>query len=179
MLRRRSGYCDGDDLLGRRQRLAEILRRALRDVQSIVAERITHHGLESRFCGVEFPVMRKSIWTPSIVPRGDDHDIYLVVDDLGKLGRIWRDADYEATDFETVITDLLDGQYRNPLGIYGFNTAEGWSQDVSADVAADLRRRCDLQLRDVPSGLQDFVDRHDAIDRAQLALPLRLAWPDR
>jgi hypothetical protein len=33
--------------------------------------------------------------------------------------------------------------------------------------------------RDVPSELQDFVDRHDAIDRAQLALPLRLAWPDR
>jgi hypothetical protein len=50
---------------------------------------------------------------------------------------------------------------------------------VSADVAAELRRRCDLQLRDVPTGLQDFVDRHDAIDRAQLALPLRLAWPDR
>lgn len=93
-----------------------------------------------------------------------------MVDDLGKLGRIWREADYEATDFETVITDLLDGQYRSPLGIYGFNTVEGWSQDV----AAELRRRCDLQLRDIPSGLQDFVDRHDAVDRAQLALPLRM-----
>jgi hypothetical protein len=118
--------------------------------------------------------MSTSSWTPSIVPRGDDHDVYLVVDDLGRIGRIWREADYEATDFETVVTDLLEGQYRNPLGIYGFNTAEGWSQDVSSDVAAELRRRCDLQLRDVPSGLQDFVDRHDAIDRAQLALPLRL-----
>jgi hypothetical protein len=36
--------------------------------------------------------------------------------------------------------------------------------------------RCDLQLRDVPSGLQDFVDRH-AADRSQLSLPLRLVLP--
>jgi hypothetical protein len=89
-----------------------------------------------------------------------------LVDDLG---RIWREADYEATDFETVVTDLLAGQYKNPVGIFGFNAAEGWSRDVTADVAAELRR-CDLQLRDVPSDLQDFVDRHDAVDRSRLSL---------
>jgi hypothetical protein len=50
----------------------------------------------------------------------------LVVDDLGRLGRVWREADYEATDFETVVTDMLDGQYKNPIGIFSFNTAEGW-----------------------------------------------------
>jgi hypothetical protein len=31
--------------------------------------------------------MRKSGWTPSIVPTGDDQSIYLVVDDLGRFGR--------------------------------------------------------------------------------------------
>jgi hypothetical protein len=117
--------------------------------------------------------MRKSNWTPSIVPPTRLHDVYLV-DDLGRIGRVWREADYEATDYETVVTDLLDGQYKNPVGIFAFNTAEGWARDVSADIASECRR-CDLQLRDVPSELQDFVDRHDAIDRAQLALPLRLA----
>jgi hypothetical protein len=117
--------------------------------------------------------MLKSNWTPSIVPRGDDHDVYLVVDDLGRLGRVWREADYEATDFETVVTELLDGQYKNAIGIFVFNTAEGWARDVSADITAELRRRCDLQMRDVPSELQDFVDRHDAIYRSQLILPLR------
>ena len=97
------------------------------------------------------------------VPRGDDHDVYLVVDDLGRLGRVWREADFEATDFETIITDLLEGQYKHPIGIFAFNTtAKGWSRDVSADVAVELRRRCDRQLRDVPASLQDFVDRHDA-----------------
>jgi hypothetical protein len=94
--------------------------------------------------------MRKSSRTPRIVPRGDDQNVYL---DLGRLGRIWREADYEATDFETVVTDLLDGQYKNPTGIFAFNAAEGWARDVSADVAAELRRRCDLQLCDVPSDL--------------------------
>jgi hypothetical protein len=32
--------------------------------------------------------MRKSNWTPSIVPNGDRQNVYLVVDDLGRLGRV-------------------------------------------------------------------------------------------
>jgi hypothetical protein len=103
--------------------------------------------------------------------RGDDQDVYLVVDDLGRLGRVWREADVEATGFETVVTDLLDGQYKNPIGVFSFNPAEGWSRDVSEDVARELRRRCDLQLRGVPSSIQDFVERHEAPDR-QLTLRL-------
>jgi hypothetical protein len=84
--------------------------------------------------------LRRSDWTPSIVPRGDDHDVYLVVDDLGRLGRVWREADYEATDLETVITDLLTGQYSGADQVVSFNSAEGWSRDVSVDFAAELRR---------------------------------------
>jgi hypothetical protein len=33
-------------------------------------------------------------------------------------------ADVETTDLETVIADLLDGQYQNPVRIVSFNTAE-------------------------------------------------------
>lgn len=115
--------------------------------------------------------MRKSNWTPSIVPRDDDQDVYLVVDDLGRLGRVWREADYECTDFETVVTDLLSGQYTNPIGIFCFNTTEGWSRDVSEDIAHELRRRCDLQMRDVPPSIADFVERHEGPFR-QLTLRL-------
>jgi hypothetical protein len=119
--------------------------------------------------------MRKFNWTPSIVPRGDDQNIYLVVDDLGQLGRVWREADVEHTDLETVILDLLEGQYKNPFRVVCFNTAEQWSQDVSADVAQELRWRCDLQLRDVPFFLQDFVDRYEGrYHDFQLPLPMRL-----
>jgi hypothetical protein len=119
--------------------------------------------------------MRKSNWTPSIVPKGDDQNVYLVVDDFGRNGRAYREADVETTDLETVILDLLEGQYKNPVRVVAFNTAEKWSQDVSADVAHELRRRCDLQLRDVPFFLQDFVDRHEGrYHDVQLPLPMRL-----
>ena len=54
--------------------------------------------------------MRKSNWTPSIVPDENVRTIYLVADDLGKPGRAWRETDYEATNLETVVQDLLAGQ---------------------------------------------------------------------
>jgi hypothetical protein len=114
-------------------------------------------------------------WTPSIVPNVDDHSVYLVVDDFGRNGRAYRETDVEATDLETVIADLLDGQYKSPVRVVAFNTAEKWSQDVSADVAHELRQRCDLQLRDVPFYLEDFVERHEGrYHDIQLPLPMRL-----
>ena len=119
--------------------------------------------------------MRRSNWTPSIVPSGDDHNVYLVMDDLGRLGRVWHEADDSAAELEAVILDLLAGQYKSPIRVVAFNTAEHWSQDVSADVAQELRRRCDLQQRDIPFFLQDFVDRYEGRYRdIQLPLPIRL-----
>jgi hypothetical protein len=119
--------------------------------------------------------MRRSNWTPSIVPSGDDQNVYLVVDDLGRLGQVWCEAEVEHTDLETVILDLLEGQYKSPVGVVAFNPAEKWSQDVSADVAQELRRRCDLQLRDIPFFLQKFFDRYEGRYRDfQLTLPMRL-----
>jgi len=116
--------------------------------------------------------MRSSGWTPSIVPNGNDQTVYLVKDDLGHLGAVWREADDEATDLETVITDLLTGQYKDPVRVIAFNTAERWSQDVSEDVAHELRRRCDLQMRDVPASIQDFVEMHEGHLYRQLSLRL-------
>ena len=114
--------------------------------------------------------MRKSNWAPSVVPRGDDQDVYLVVDDFGRHGRVWRETDVEATDYETVVTDLLGGQYNGPMGIFCFNPSEGWSRDVSEDIARELRRRCDVKLGDLPASLQEFVEMHEG--HRQLALRL-------
>jgi hypothetical protein len=116
--------------------------------------------------------MRRSSWTPSIVPNDNDETVYLVADDSVRLGRAWRETDYEATDLERVIHDLLTGQYSNPIRVVAFNTAERWSEDVSEDVARELRRRCDLQMRELPSTISDFVERHEDLDRRQLTLRL-------
>ncbi|MCP1832862.1 hypothetical protein [Bradyrhizobium sp. USDA 4545] len=114
--------------------------------------------------------MRRSNWTPSIVPS-TDQTVYLVADDFGKIGRAWREADLEATDLETVIQDLMSGEYSDPIRVIGFNTAERWSEDVSEDVAREILRRCDLQQTEVPAALQGFIDRHLG-DRRQLSLRL-------
>jgi hypothetical protein len=50
--------------------------------------------------------------SPSIVP-GIDRDVYLVLDDFGRMGCAWRETNVEDTDLEAVIDDLLEGQYRN------------------------------------------------------------------
>jgi hypothetical protein len=119
--------------------------------------------------------MRKSNWTPSIIPNEDDQNVYLVLDNFGSNGRVYRETDVERADLEAVIMDLLEGQYNNPVPVVGFNAAEKWSQDVSGDVAHELRRRCDLQLRDVPFFLEEFVERHEGrYHDIQLPLPIRL-----
>ena len=49
--------------------------------------------------------LRRSGWTPSIVPKGDDQNVYRVIDDFGRNRRVYREPDVETTDLETVITD--------------------------------------------------------------------------
>jgi hypothetical protein len=62
--------------------------------------------------------------------------------------------------YETIVANLLSGYYKKPIGIFCFNAAEGWSRDVSEDIAHELRRRCDLEDRDLPENIRDFVGRH-------------------
>ena len=100
-------------------------------------------------------------------------------DDFGRNGRACRETDVEATDLEAVITDLLAGQYQSPVRVVGFNMAEGWCQDVSANVARELRHRCGEQMRDVPFFLQDFVDQHEgrmAMSSYRCRCALRGRW---
>jgi len=77
---------------------------------------------------------------PSIAPAlPDDRDVYLVLDDFGgRLGRAWRETDEDQTDRATVFMDLINGQYSNPARIVAFNTAQGWSRDVSDEIADEV-----------------------------------------
>ena len=79
--------------------------------------------------------------TPSIVPHETERDVYLVLEDFGPLGRVWRETEERATERETLVRDLVEGQYRKPVRIVAFNTSEGWSRDVTMEIADELRRR--------------------------------------
>src|SRR3954469_2380462 len=97
--------------------------------------------------------------SPSIVPS-QDLDTYFVLDNFGRMGSAWREADQERTTREAVITDLLEGQFSNPVRVICFNNAEGWSRDVSDEIARELLQQCADQDLDVPEGAQEFVDRY-------------------
>ena len=103
----------------------------------------------------------RSFWTPSLVPTDvDQQNVYLVLDDFGSAGRSFREADVDAADLETVIRDLIAGQYSDPIRVVSFNTAEHWADDVSAYIAREIRRRFDAAYDDLPSTVEAFVERH-------------------
>jgi len=86
----------------------------------------------------------------SIVPQWADQDTYLVLDDFGgRLGCSWRETDVDSPDLQTLIRDLLAGEYKNPVRIVAFNTTEGWSRDMIVDIADELRRRY-VEYNEVP-----------------------------
>ena len=115
--------------------------------------------------------MRRS-WTPSIVPNGHDQNFYIVVNNYGKLGPAFAETDLGEADLETAISDLMSGQYNDPVRVVAFNTSEHWSEDASEDVAREIMRRLDLAGGALPSSLAAFVDSHVGPDRQ---LTLRLA----
>ena len=95
--------------------------------------------------------------SPSIVP-GLDRDVYLVLDDFGRMGCAWRETNVEDTDLEAVIQDLLEGQYSNPVRVVVFNVSEGWVRDVSEEIARMLRQHCADENRELPDLLHQLVE---------------------
>ncbi|MDI3560021.1 hypothetical protein [Bradyrhizobium sp. Arg816] len=114
--------------------------------------------------------------SPSIVPADRlDRDVYLVPEDFGaRAGCAWRETDEADTDLETVLQNLLSGQYAYPVRIASFNPVEGWSRDATSDIADALAQRAADTDAEVSSALQDFIAAN-ATRRFdwQLALPLR------
>jgi hypothetical protein len=95
-----------------------------------------------------------------LVPDNGHRDVYLVLDDFGpRLGRAWRETDEEGANRSTIVRNLLEGQYENPVRVVAFNTAEGWSRDVTVEIADELRRRF-VETDEVPVSLLGFLETH-------------------
>ena len=106
---------------------------------------------------------------PMIVPFGADQTVYLVFDRFDRLDGSSGETGVERAGLETVIADLLSGQFNDPVRIVAFNTLEHWLQDVSRDIAVEIQARCDIEGTPVPGHVEDFVARHTAPAR-RLAL---------
>jgi xanthine dehydrogenase YagS FAD-binding subunit len=63
------------------------------------------------------------------IPAGPcDVTVYLVLNDY-RTGLAYVEAAADEADRETIIRNLLSGQYSEALRVVAFNTAEGWSRD--------------------------------------------------
>ena len=94
--------------------------------------------------------------TPGLVPHFEV-TVYIVFDDFGKAGWIYRETDDREANLESVVDDLLTGQLQNPVRVVAFNTSEGWSRDVSENVAREVVRRVAERGRQLASNSRQFV----------------------
>jgi hypothetical protein len=90
----------------------------------------------------------------------DDVTVYLVVNDFGQLGRAFVETDIAEADRETVLRNFLSGQYSNALRVVAFNTAEGWSRNVSEDIAGEVLERAFDADDNLSEDTKRFIDRH-------------------
>jgi hypothetical protein len=94
--------------------------------------------------------------------RSDDITVYLVLNDYGKLGSAYVETDPAEADRESIIRNFLSGQYGNVGRVVAFNTAEGWSWDVSEDIAREILQRAIEADKNLGEDTKRFIDRHVA-----------------
>jgi hypothetical protein len=102
--------------------------------------------------------MRQPKSPPSLVP---DYDVtvFIVLDDYGKNGKVYRETDEARADLHAVVTDIIEGQYDNPTRVVAFNTAEGWARDVTEDIAREIQERSQRAAEPLEGAARTFVDR--------------------
>ena len=102
--------------------------------------------------------MRATKMTTLLVPTPDG-TVYLVLDDFAEFGRAWRETDLTQADLQTVVANLLAGQYEHPLRVVAFNTTEGWARDATADVARKVLTRASELDHHLSPAVRAFVER--------------------
>jgi hypothetical protein len=98
--------------------------------------------------------------TPPLAPKLTDNvTIHIVLNDFGeKLGRAFFETDEAEADEWTIVSNIVSGEYSNPVRVVAFNIAEGWSRDVTEDIAQAVieRGRSENQPSKVA---KEFVER--------------------
>jgi hypothetical protein len=107
---------------------------------------------------------------PSIVPGSPVQDYYLVINDF-RDGPSFLETDLDHADLETIIGNLMSGEYSDPLRVILCNPETRHCEDVSHAVATEVVRRFSLAGEDLPERLQAFIDSHIGSER-QLTLRL-------
>ena len=81
-----------------------------------------------------------------------------MLNDFGALGRAYVETDEANASERDVISNIGGGQYSKPIRVVAFNTAEGWSRDVTEDIAEALLER-DASEGNLSESAKTFVGR--------------------
>jgi hypothetical protein len=103
---------------------------------------------------------RASSASQSTSAYSDDLTVYLVLNDHGQFGIAYDETDPAEADRETIIRNFLTGHYSDALRVVAFNTAEGWSRDVSEDIAGEVLERAFDADDNLSEDTKRFIDRH-------------------
>jgi hypothetical protein len=98
--------------------------------------------------------------TPPLAPDQQPHDVtvYIVLNDFGQLGRAYVETDETEADEKTVISNIVSGEYSKPIRVVAFNTVEGWSRDVTEDIAHALLEQ-EASDSDLSESAKKFLER--------------------
>jgi hypothetical protein len=95
----------------------------------------------------------------SLVPSKTDITVHIVLDRIGDGCFVYREIDEDQSCLDTLIDDISSGQYNDPFRIVAFNTAEGWSRDVTELVAREVLGRAVKEGRTLSGHVRAFVER--------------------
>ena len=97
--------------------------------------------------------------SPSLVPSSDhDHALHFVLCDFGKYGKSYIETDPSEADRDTIVRNMIDGQYDHPLRVIALNPAEGWSRDASEEIAKAVVTTAEADDRVLTPGTSAFVE---------------------
>ena len=104
--------------------------------------------------------------SPSLVPSSDqDHDLHFVLCDFGKYGKTYIETNPNEADR----ANMIDGQYARPLRVIALNPTEGWSRDVSEEIAKSVLTAAEADDRVLTVGTSAFVETQQLRTLARLA----------
>lgn len=98
---------------------------------------------------------------PSIVPSIDDKCLYFVLCDFGEHGLEYVATDPDAADCDTIVENMIDGQYRHPIRVIAVDIRAGTARDASDLIAGTIEHRASLD--DLPDDVRRFVVFHTGL----------------
>ena len=99
--------------------------------------------------------------SPNLAPESpSDATVHIVLDDFGSSGRSYRETAEETADFNTVVDDLIAGQFNHPIRVIAFNISEGSSRDVSDHVAREILERVAKEEMPLGHAARRFIALH-------------------